>query len=48
MDIAATVERTIDRFCKAKDFTTSLDYIEAVLDVDRAARETANDLLKAL
>ena len=48
MDIAATVERTIERFSKEKDFRASPEDIAAVLDLDRAARETAHHLLKVL
>lgn len=48
MDIPAIVERSIEWFCQGTDFKNSPDDIEAVLMLDRAARETANHLLKAL
>lgn len=48
MDIAAVVERTIAQFCKDSQFTKSPNDIEAVIALDKSARETAIRLLKAL
>jgi len=48
MDIPRTVERVIEHFCKERSFSEAPKDIEAVLALDAAARQTANQFLKAL
>jgi len=48
MDVPRTVERVIEHFCKEGSFSEAPKDIEAVLALDAAARQTANQFLKAL